>query len=286
MLQFWIPRSPAFEDAILGTMGLPFFQEFDPAAERVTVRILQTLGRFENIDQLPQHTATAILVNDALRQKLTPTLTADEEIALVKETLLGELQDRDQRLANLADKATALSQVSVQHEETINLRNQELARLRAHGHAQEQEIAQLQVALEATEQHAQTQREDQRAVADQLDQRVKELERQDRRAKFVRHHVVSTIAAELCVLLPLAITGWHPVGIATRQIATAIATAIFIVAIMITDARGQREQAVSEWRPFALFHRRKVGIFAVASALILSVSANAVYDLVKSLLGK
>ena len=72
MLQFWLPRTPEFEEAMLGSLRWPFLiQEFDPEAERVTVQILQTLNRFENVGDLPKDVIGGILVNEALRQKLS-----------------------------------------------------------------------------------------------------------------------------------------------------------------------------------------------------------------------
>src|SRR5260370_3519325 len=48
LLQFCLPRTREFEEAILDSLRLPLlFQEFDSSAERVTVRILETLARFE-----------------------------------------------------------------------------------------------------------------------------------------------------------------------------------------------------------------------------------------------
>ena len=47
LLQFWVPRTKEFEEAILGSLRLPFlFQEFDTDAERTTLKILKGLGRF------------------------------------------------------------------------------------------------------------------------------------------------------------------------------------------------------------------------------------------------
>ena len=59
------------EEAILDSLRLPLlFQEFDSSAERVTVRILESLARFENIGHLSTGVVSSILVNQALRQEI------------------------------------------------------------------------------------------------------------------------------------------------------------------------------------------------------------------------
>ncbi|MEW6129074.1 MAG: hypothetical protein AB1757_18695 [Acidobacteriota bacterium] len=106
LLQFWIARTPEFEEALLSSMRLPFlFQEFDPQAERVTIRILEALGRFENVGDIPKETVTAILINEALRQKLSREADAEKDIELVREALVEEYQKASQRLKELSEES-------------------------------------------------------------------------------------------------------------------------------------------------------------------------------------
>ena len=91
MLQFWMPRTPEFEEAMLGSLRWPFLtQDFDPEAERVTIRILQTLNRFENVGDLPTDVVGAILVKEALRQKVSAERDPEKRVALVREALIEE----------------------------------------------------------------------------------------------------------------------------------------------------------------------------------------------------
>jgi len=100
MLQFWVPRTEEFEQAVLRSLSLPFlFQEFDPEAERVTIAILEALARFENVGDLSTEAIGRILVDGALRSKLSGDQDIAARIALVKEALIednrrmaGELQ--------------------------------------------------------------------------------------------------------------------------------------------------------------------------------------------------
>ncbi|HXY00711.1 MAG TPA: hypothetical protein VEI54_07300 [Candidatus Limnocylindrales bacterium] len=115
LLQFWLPRTPQFEEAILDSLRLPLmFQEFDPSAESVTVRILSALARFDNADQLNVQTIGSILVNQALRQKISSQHDVQKQIELVHGALIEENQKAiEYAKATEAEKA----QLTVQIEE-------------------------------------------------------------------------------------------------------------------------------------------------------------------------
>ena len=55
MLQFWVPRTHEFEEAMLGAVRLPFlFQEFDAQAEQTSLAILGRLGRFSGSEDFSE----------------------------------------------------------------------------------------------------------------------------------------------------------------------------------------------------------------------------------------
>lgn len=89
MLSFWIPRSPALDDAMVECMRVPFlFEEFDRDAEEVTLRILKVLSRFENVGDLPKEASLALLVNRALRDRLSERGSEAQDVGLVRDALL------------------------------------------------------------------------------------------------------------------------------------------------------------------------------------------------------
>ena len=93
LLQFWVPRTKEFEEAMLGSMRLPFlFQEFDAEAERTSLRILKGLGRFEGRDDISAQTITSVILNEGLRARLLTKKTGDgeTEIALIRDALVEE----------------------------------------------------------------------------------------------------------------------------------------------------------------------------------------------------
>ena len=91
MLQFWVPRSIEFENAIISNLRSPiFFSEFDNNSENVALEILKRLSRFEDIEDLSEETITDILHNQALRNKIASTKDINEQINLIKDTIIEE----------------------------------------------------------------------------------------------------------------------------------------------------------------------------------------------------
>lgn len=89
MLQFWIPRTDQFEKTMMSTLRLPFlFQDFDRESEQVTLDILDTLSRFENIDDLSVETITLILLDEALRLKILNPTKKKEVSERIREILI------------------------------------------------------------------------------------------------------------------------------------------------------------------------------------------------------
>lgn len=120
MLQFWIPRTPEFEEAILSSIRLPFLvQKFDLAAERVALKILQVMSRFENIGDLPKDTITTILLNDALRQKISAETDVGKQSKLVKEVLIEENKKIGSAYKDITNRVTQLEQEVVDKKEKI-----------------------------------------------------------------------------------------------------------------------------------------------------------------------
>lgn len=95
LLQFWVPRTKEFEEAMLGSLRLPFlFQEFDAAAERTTLKILRGLGRFEGNSEISEATISNVIMNDGLRARLSAAESDDAETTLIRDALLEESNER------------------------------------------------------------------------------------------------------------------------------------------------------------------------------------------------
>lgn len=91
LLQFWVPRTVEFEEAVLGSMRLPFlFHELDAEAEQTSLRILKGISRFEGSDQIPEDTINRIMLNEGLRSKLVSEEIDYIETELIRDALLEE----------------------------------------------------------------------------------------------------------------------------------------------------------------------------------------------------
>lgn len=91
MLRFWVPRTDTLDESVVASLRLPFlFLEFDPEAEKVTIMILKTLSRFENVEDLPVETVTNIVLNEALRERMQTSPDEEKQIELIREALIEE----------------------------------------------------------------------------------------------------------------------------------------------------------------------------------------------------
>ena len=128
LLQFWVPRTKEFEEAMLGSLRLPFlFQEFDAVAERTTLKILCGLGRFEGSSELPEATISNVVMNDGLRARLERKAPGDEEIILIRDALLEEKNKRlDAELQKTQQLEAALHDEKIKRIEAELLKSQQL----------------------------------------------------------------------------------------------------------------------------------------------------------------
>lgn len=92
LIQFWIPRTQKLEDGLIDALKIPlYFHSFDAADEAATINILQTISRFENIEDFSEDTVRNVLANKALRGKLAKIDADNEEpVRLIREALLSE----------------------------------------------------------------------------------------------------------------------------------------------------------------------------------------------------
>ena len=101
MLQFWTPRTEEFEEAIISNIRTPFLSnEFNLESEKITIKILKTLSRFEDLEDLSEETISGILLNDALRQRMNSVKSIEEQIDLVKDAII----EQNNRIKEEAEK--------------------------------------------------------------------------------------------------------------------------------------------------------------------------------------
>ena len=103
LLQFWVPRTKEFEEAILGSMRLPFlFREFDTEAEHTSLRILKGISRFEESDHFTEETISKVILNDALRAKIGSVEEEKDKAKLIRDTILEEINNQNETVSKRA----------------------------------------------------------------------------------------------------------------------------------------------------------------------------------------
>jgi hypothetical protein len=138
LLQFWVPRTAEFEEAILGSLRLPFlFQEFDAEAERTSLRILKGIGRFENSENLSEEAIANVVLNEGLRARIKSERNEDAETTLIRDALVEEMKAR-------ADAEAARAQ---QLSDEIKNRDSKLSTLDAETKSKDEAIDQLRSRL-------------------------------------------------------------------------------------------------------------------------------------------
>ncbi|WP_095152545.1 hypothetical protein [Pseudomonas sp. Irchel s3b5] len=90
LIQFWIPRSAELDVVLVDSLRLSlYFQSFDAEDEKVTVKILESISRFEDVGDFTETTINVLLTNQALRTRLRSASASNEEVfELVKEELI------------------------------------------------------------------------------------------------------------------------------------------------------------------------------------------------------
>jgi hypothetical protein len=281
LLQFWSPRTKEFEDAVFGSMGVPFFQNFGVESERITIRILDILGRFEHVDQLPADAATRILMNDALRQRLTPDLPEEEQTTLVKTALCKELQDAARHCATLDAQRSALKAAAADRETVLTTKEDELDELRRQLGQRNQNIDTLTRQLREERQQNALQQWHREAV----EQRVEAMERaQTRRAQLAQFRNWFIVPAlVLTISTPVAIRSAHPrmQYLPDNHLAVAAFLAATVISLVMLQQAGLRNESVSASPGFQRFNRFKKSIFAILGTLLLAVIGNALTELLK-----
>jgi flagellar motor switch/type III secretory pathway protein FliN len=100
MLQFWVPRTIKFEKAILGNFRMPFlFKEVESDSEKISIEILSSLSQFEDHKSYSKELVTEILTNRALRQKIKPSNSIQENAELIKDEVIKRFEETQKALS-------------------------------------------------------------------------------------------------------------------------------------------------------------------------------------------
>jgi hypothetical protein len=282
MLQFWVPRTPEFEAAVVAAFRYSFlFSDFDPGTERTTVRILQALATFENVEQLSETIVARFLVDRALRQKLSLEGDPDKRVELVREALIDENKRAKDELVETTGEVRRLQgEVS----ESARTRGSLLTEL-------EDKDRGLRLLEE--------QLTDARSVRADLERRVGELEAVARRAaseeevrrtrrRYARQCALAGLVVVLgCVggaLVAAIVTKASGLG---RREYWSIVTALWVLGVMVWARRTEREGIslphVLSWGPFERFRRSGRRVRALLWTVVVGALGSAAWEWISRL---
>ena len=281
LLQFWTPRTAALEEAICGSLGLPFFQDFDGEGERITDRILETLSRFEDASALPHEAATRILMNDALRQKLTGDVTREEQTALIKDVFCRELKHAIEQRDAIASEHARLTILSDQHRAEADQKSEQLSKLQRQLDQRRVDLVQLDSLLTA---HQAIDKQS-KATMQELEQRLalvdKEKANRVARVKFGCNHLLPGMA--VCLVAPglPEYFHWHLIVASEHRIAlTMFLVTTWSVAGWLHNT-GSQIPAIAQSTAFQRFSKMKKHLFALCGILIAGAAGNAFWEFLK-----
>jgi hypothetical protein len=284
MLQFWLPRTAEFEEAVLGSLRWPFlFQDFDPRAEHVTIRILEALSRFENVGDLTADVVAGVLVDDALRGKLSFENDLQKRVEIVKEALLKQTEKIQSQLAEENTQIKARLRTAEQEGGKLtSLKEKQAARIAELDNRHEAQ----QAALNAANEHLKIEIN----LRTQVERRVTELEKMVSELEVSRRRTRKAGALIFKCVLALALAGLIPFGLARSSLTWAtwkidLGTAALAL-LAWTWWAGRLISRCSEIQTLSVvrnFLRLRKVLFTLLGTVLLGVCGNAVWELIKSI---
>lgn len=273
MLQLWVPRTPETEEAILSSLRLSFlFHEFDPASEAMTIRILGLLSRFENINDLHPEMIKKLLIDDALRQKLSLEPDEEKQIEFVREALIEE----NKRIGN---------DLKVAQEEVKN-KTYTIAEL-------ENEMGLQKTKIKEYKYELQKEKNTQKLLQEQIEaheKRIEELE--DLKNKLQKKEDQENIYNQKRLfvtkyILILALFLFGALGLSLLQkdfvdfkrFVIGALCVISLLWIYLIDLKGSKDNFIKEWNLFIIFRKFKNWLFGI---LLSGLLVNALWEILKN----
>lgn len=275
LLQFWMPRSAELEQVVLGSIRMPLmFHAFNRDSERVTVDILRALGRYEAVAQLPKEAVTAIVVNDALRARISSSHSEEEKIELVRDALSAEFdrvksalsraEENERRVrADLLEKERSLAALKAEVEGAGRAREQA-----------EQQAEKLKRDLEEDIKKRDEAIDDLRGQVAAIGKAFEDTKAARHRSGAIRQFIIRWLAWELVILgvalavalLPLS---WLRLEYWSR--AALLAVTAQVPWIWFAERSGRNRDAVRDWSTFAHLQKLRKWVFIALGATLLSL---------------
>ena len=270
MLQFWIPRSVEFEEAVIGTFRLPFlFQLYDHATEKLTMRILERLSRFENVGDMAEDTIKAILLNEALRNKLEHVTVEEEEIKLIKEAIIED----NSRLASKLKEASAiidtLTRESGNKEIMKESYKNKFEKEKREREELENRVGEVEARMQEKEKQENTRNEEERRKVEIRNFRVRWLE--------MPLILMAAMATIICIGI-IGFTAWETWKVVILSIISALG--LIVLWLLIVIRRFRTDQVIDECITYIRLKRIKNYLLTALVPIIISIVGAAVWELI------
>ena len=274
LLQFWVPRTQKFEEVMLSGLRLPFlFQQFDAAAERLSLAIINRLGRFEGSTNIPEETVISVVMNDGLRSRINDGQKEEEQIQLVRDAYLEEMKLRVE-----AEKAESQRLKTIVEDKSVALAGSQKERT-----SKDVEINELRMRLETEKAKSRT-----------TDQKLFRInnEKSDLKSKLVQMQKEKSHRRSLLIYWGLfsvtvglsVITGWlvlyfHPsmsCRFGADKVSVASGLFIFLVVHLLLEFFLGRYQRFKRLWPFKQVRRLRKYLWGIVVTFIIAVVSSLV----------
>jgi hypothetical protein len=255
LLQFWLPRTRELEEAILDSLRLPLlFQEFDSSAERVTVRILETLARFEKVEQLSGDVISNILVNQALRQAIALERDVQKQVDLVHGALVEENEKARQHLERASEERERLSLEVSDKNRMIDELKAKLAQQRERARSLEERL-ELSGDGEGTKQSSATE------VLNPHDDHGTKMQ-------IFYFSLTSLILLPFLFLASSFCLRWLHNPFEPWKAQVVVSGSMAFLWVILVDWFGRRSKAIRSWSVYVKFHQFRVWLLSLIGFVI------------------
>ena len=272
MLQFWLPRTEAFEKAMIESLRIPFaFRRFDAASERVAVRILEVLSRFE-VGDLSTKVITQVLVDDAIHTALGKAEDKAAEVAIVKEGLLSVEAELKLKLEKTQEEAQKFRSITEQQSSQIGELEKDVREGSATVEELQRELSNTGWSLAERDK-----------VLSELRTRLSKSETEGATTQRGLNYLVKWVLMPV-VVVSLLVTGTGllttAMGVASPVIATAFVAVVGLAAVLgIADWQGSKVEGVKRMIWYIRLRRWRRWVYGTLGTIFLGLISRFIWHL-------
>ena len=246
---------------------------FDSDDEDISLRILRSLARYEDIDDLPEDTLSSILMNQALRTRMSAEKDANVQAELIRDEIVRAAAAAREDLKQERNRTRRLEEELEELRATVKEANAREAETRE-GARRSEDVIQGELArereakrsLEARLQHFETVLESERGFRIEAETR-----RIEKRYRFWLVVVALIVLLGLATGLVIPLNGMVRGSGQSLKLSVAIAVGVVAVWLFAIVSVGRRIAFVRSWSVFERFE--KVAKWCARLAGIVSTSA-------------